>query len=123
MRPHGHVAVWQVARELEDPFVTELGFWFGANRLYAPHLQQQFNERLLAVGDGSVAGDVDFKSEGVGGAGEYGVFLSYALGSEQTVDDDSLAQSNESSQDIGAVLTGAGRRGAGVTEVAVSVAP
>ena len=104
-----------MARELEDPFTTELGFWFGANRLYAPHLQTQFDERLLAVGDGSIDGDADFKNGSAGGGEKFGVFLSYALGNEKGAEDDgSLAQSHAPTfHDIDEpVHTGVGRRSA-----------
>ena len=40
----------EVARDLEDPFTTELGVWLGANRLHAPVMQAHFDERLLAFG-------------------------------------------------------------------------
>jgi len=37
----------EVARDLEDPFSTDLGVWIGANRLDAPRMQSHFDERLL----------------------------------------------------------------------------
>jgi hypothetical protein len=43
----------EVARDLEDPFTTTLGFWLGANRLYAPLMQSHFDERLHAIGSTS----------------------------------------------------------------------
>ena len=40
----------EVARDLEDPFTTELGYWLGANRLHAPLMQTHFDARLLSLG-------------------------------------------------------------------------
>jgi len=39
----------EVARDLEDPFTTELGVYLAANRLYGPALQAEFDERILAA--------------------------------------------------------------------------
>ena len=49
-------ALNEVARELEDPFTTELGVYLGANRLHVPRMQAHFDERCLAVGGGYVGG-------------------------------------------------------------------
>ena len=49
-------ALNEVARELEDPFTTELGVYLGANRLHAPRMQEHFDERCLAVGGGYAGG-------------------------------------------------------------------
>jgi len=46
----------EVARDLEDPFTTELGMWLGANRLHAPLMQAHFDERILAFGGQGTAG-------------------------------------------------------------------
>ena len=68
----------EVARDIEDPFTTTLGWTFGANRLDAPLLQAYFDERLLSIA--SLAGD-DLR-EWPEGPCRYGPFLSMAIGSK-----------------------------------------
>ena len=68
----------EVARDIEDPFTTTLGWTFGANRLDAPLLQAYFDERLLSIA--SLAGD-DLR-EWPEGPRRYGPFLSMAIGSK-----------------------------------------
>lgn len=43
-----YFSMHDVARDLEEPFSSELGMWLGANRLHAPFMQQEFDDRLLA---------------------------------------------------------------------------
>jgi len=66
----------EVARDIEDPFTTTLGWTFGANRLDAPLLQAYFDERLLSIA--SLAGH-DLL-EWPEGPRRYGPFLSMAIG-------------------------------------------
>lgn len=41
-------AMHDVARDLEEPFTSELGVWLGANRLCVSFMQAEFDDRLLA---------------------------------------------------------------------------
>jgi len=45
-----------VARDLEEPFTSELGMWLGANRLHAPFMQHEYDDKLLAACGASTPG-------------------------------------------------------------------
>ena len=44
----------EAAKDLEEPFTSELGCWLGGNRLDAPTLQALFDERLMAFTETSL---------------------------------------------------------------------
>uniref|UniRef100_A0A7S0LBB2 Uncharacterized protein n=1 Tax=Coccolithus braarudii TaxID=221442 RepID=A0A7S0LBB2_9EUKA len=45
-------ALNEVARELENPFTTVLGFWMGQENFHVPLMQRHFDERCLALAGG-----------------------------------------------------------------------
>ena len=47
-------AMHDVARDLEEPFTSELGIYLGANRLQVPFMQAEFDDRLLACNGAAV---------------------------------------------------------------------
>ena len=49
-------AMHDVARDLEEPFTSELGMWLGANRLHAPFMQHEYDDKLLAACGASTPG-------------------------------------------------------------------
>jgi len=68
----------ELARDLEDPFTTQLGFSLGVNRIHVPTLQRFFDERLLSID--TLAGAVEIWPAG---RVRYGPFLARTLRADQ----------------------------------------
>lgn len=78
----------EAAKDLEEPFASELGCGLGGNRLDAPALQTIFDERLLAVAPAasatlpSLGGAAVASNKSAGGGATIGSLMAEAIGSE-----------------------------------------
>ena len=92
-----------VARDLEEPFTSDLGWCLGANRLHVPYLQSEYDDRIL-VGSGAAVNPLLESLLCHGGGG----------GKEEDAEEDGLEEvswevmaSNKEAKVLGAMLADA----------------